>query len=399
MSASAPRTEPARVSAPVTTDRTFPAASSSASTITGSSHPAGAATMMPSIQSESSRRRSGSATSRGVPGRANAFGRSSPSRSPRPAAARTAQTLTLCRRAGLRLRLRRGFRGRRRGLLRSVRTVRAVRREHVVEPFGRRVLVEGLRVHQLGREDLLRLHEHLLLPRGEAFLVIAERQVPHDLSELEDIACLHLVAVVLEPAIPVLRHRSAAAGERLRDLLDHLFVDDLPQPDCLGVLARNVDGHVVVQDLDGQVFALLPQDDALFLLYDRACSVVWIHHLVADLEQAFLPYGSRVYSSRRRRRNAPGAVVKSVSKVPQIGYFFVKIPARSGYSCRYLSTRLCSWSRRSPSRMSRARAVPTPWTASRSRCDARTIASRPSISPTTFWMTVGGRRGMFDRTR
>ena len=97
------RTEPARVSPPVTTDRTFPAASSSASTITGSSQPGGAATMMPSIQSESSRRRSGSATSGRLPSRANAFGRSSPSRSPRPAAARTAHTLTLCGRAGLRL--------------------------------------------------------------------------------------------------------------------------------------------------------------------------------------------------------------------------------------------------------------------------------------------------------
>src|SRR4051795_10921118 len=301
-SASAPRTEPARVSAPVTTDRTFPAASSSASTITGSSHPAGAATMMPSIQSESSRRRSGSATSGRVARRANAFGRASPSRPPPSPAARTAQTLTLCRRAGLRLRLRRGLRGRRRRLLRSV---RAVRGEHLVEPFGRRVLVEGLGVHELGGKDLLRLHEHLLLPRGEAFLVIAERQVPHDLSELEDIAGLHLVAVVLEAAIPVFRHRGAATGERLRDLLDHLLVDDLPQPHRLRVLARNVDGHVVVQDLDGQVLALLPQDDALFLLDDRACSVVWIHHLVADLEQAFLPYGSRVYSARRRRRKRP----------------------------------------------------------------------------------------------
>src|SRR4051794_9819730 len=300
MSASAPRTEPARVSAPVTTDRTFPAASSSASTITGSSHPAGAATMMPSIHSESSRRRSGSATSGRSPSRANAFGRSPSSRSPRPAAARTAHTDTLRRRAGLRLR--RGPGGRRRRLLRSV---RAVRGDHVVEPVRSGLLVEALRVHQFGREDLLRLHEHLLLPRGEALLVIAERQVPHDLSELEDIAGLHLVAVVLEAAIPVLRHRGAATGERLRDLLDHLLVDDLPQPDRFGVLARNVDGHVVVQDLDGQVLALLPQDDALFLLYDRACSVVWIHHLVADLEQAFLPYGSRVYSARRRRRKRP----------------------------------------------------------------------------------------------
>ena len=67
---------------------------------------------------------------------------------------------------------------------------------------------------------------------------------------------------------------------------DHVLADHLPQADLLGILGRDVDRHVVVQDLDRQVLALLTENLALFLLHDRTCSVVWIHHLVADFVQA-----------------------------------------------------------------------------------------------------------------
>ena len=72
-------------------------------------------------------------------------------------------------------------------------------------------------------------------------------------------------------------------------LLDHLLVDHLAKPDLVGVVARDVDGHVVVQDLNRQVLALLPEHLARLALDDRARTVVRIHHLVADLEQADLP--------------------------------------------------------------------------------------------------------------
>src|SRR5690242_19745137 len=75
--------------------------------------------------------------------------------------------------------------------------------ENLVEPETGLVLVHPLRVHQLAGEDLLRLDEHLLLARREPLLVVAQRQVPNDLRELEDVAGLHLVAVVLEAPIPV----------------------------------------------------------------------------------------------------------------------------------------------------------------------------------------------------
>src|SRR5436305_1389235 len=159
-------------------------------------------------------------------------------------------------------------------------------REHVVEPFRRRVFIEVLRVHQLTGEDLLRLDEHLLLARREPLLAVAQRQVPDDFRQFEDVAGLHLVAVVLEAAVPVLGHLRAAARECFDDDLDHVLADDLPEPDLLGVLGGDVDRHVVVQDLDRQILALLAEHLALFLLYDRACPVVWIHHLVADFVQA-----------------------------------------------------------------------------------------------------------------
>src|SRR5919198_1360662 len=177
-------------------------------------------------------------------------------------------------------RLRRGLRRRARGpLLRSaVRGGRGRAGEDAIEPVGRGFLVHLLRVHQLGGEDLLRLDEHLLLTGGQALLAVAEREVPHDLGELEDVAGLHLVAVVLEATVPVLRHLRAAAGEGLHDDLDHVFADHLPEAYLLGVLRRHVHGHVVVQDLDREVLTLLAEDLALFLLHDRPSPVVWIHH-------------------------------------------------------------------------------------------------------------------------
>src|SRR5205807_6268390 len=85
---------------------------------------------------------------------------------------------------------------------------------------------------------------------------------------------------------PVLRHLRAAAGQSLDDDLDHVLADHLPETDLFGVLRGDVDGHVVVQDLDRQVLALLTEHVAPFLLHDRACPVVRIHHLVADFVQA-----------------------------------------------------------------------------------------------------------------
>ena len=119
--------------------------------------------------------------------------------------------------------------------------------------------------------------------------MFAEGEVPHDLGELEDVARLHLVAVVLEAAVPVLRHLGRPARERLDDLVDRSLVDDRSQSDPLRVLARHVHGHVVVEDLDREVLARLAQNLALFLPHDCACAVVRIHHLVADVEQEGLP--------------------------------------------------------------------------------------------------------------
>ena len=47
--------------------------------------------------------------------------------------------------------------------------------------------------------------------------------------------------------------------------LHGLLVDDVAQADLLGVVAWHLDGHVVVQDLDRQVLARLPENLALFL--------------------------------------------------------------------------------------------------------------------------------------
>src|SRR5439155_11260773 len=136
-----------------------PAATSSASRMTGSSQPGGAATTTPSTQSDASSRSRLSASSGRLRRGANAFGRSRPSRSPRPAAASTTQTLNPLRRAYAQALDRcRGSCPRP-----SLASVRADAGQDVLEPLRGLFLVHVLGVHELAREDLLRLDEHLLL--------------------------------------------------------------------------------------------------------------------------------------------------------------------------------------------------------------------------------------------
>src|SRR5919106_4030845 len=177
--------------------------------------------------------------------------------------------------------------------------------ELVVEPGACFVLVHGLGVHELAGEDLLRLHEHLLLAGREPLLLIAEREVPYDLGELEDVAGLHLVAVVLEAAVPVLRHLRAASVQHLEDALHHVLVDYLAEPDAVGVLRRDVHGHVVVKDLDRQVLALLTQNRSRLLLHHGSSAMVGIDDLIADLVQASPPLNQGVKNAAQDACGTP----------------------------------------------------------------------------------------------
>jgi hypothetical protein len=89
---------------------------------------------------------------------------------------------------------------------------------------------------------------------------------------------------VLEPAIPVLGHLGDIVGEDGEHLQHGLLVDDPAQTRQRRVLARNHDGHVVVQDLDGEVLALLTEHLAPLLLEDLTGPMMWIHDVVTKLE-------------------------------------------------------------------------------------------------------------------
>src|SRR5690606_36442958 len=91
------------------------------------------------------------------------------------------------------------------------------------------VLLHGGR--ELGDQDLLRLGEHALLTRGQTLVGLAQREVPHDLGHLEDVARLELLVVGLEAARPVGGHRPVAAAEDLEDLLALLAAHHVAQPD------------------------------------------------------------------------------------------------------------------------------------------------------------------------
>ena len=114
--------------------------------------------------------------------------------------------------------------------------------------------------------------------------MLADGEVADDLGQLEDVAGLDLVAVVLEAPVPVLRHLRDVVREHREHLLDRLLVDHAPQADLGGVLGRDHHRHVVVQDLDGQVLALLTEQILRFLLEDLAGPVVRVDDVVAALE-------------------------------------------------------------------------------------------------------------------
>src|SRR5262249_31017415 len=102
------------------------------------------------------------------------------------------------------------------------------------------------------------------------------------------------------------------------------------------ILGRDVHRHVVVQDLDRQVFPLLTEDCAGLFLHDGACTVVRIHHLVADLVQADPPLSSLTSPERRRaepRRRHHSGYQKVAPKAQYFQGFSTldrKSPAQSG---------------------------------------------------------------------
>src|SRR3954471_18354331 len=119
--------------------------------------------------------------------RMKALGTSAPKRSPAPAPARIPRTLTS-------------------RLLLAQAAATGVR---VAHDFGQVVLglflVHRERVHHLGGQDLAGACVHLLLARREALLELTDCEVADNLGELVDVAGLDLLAVELEPAVPVLR--------------------------------------------------------------------------------------------------------------------------------------------------------------------------------------------------
>ncbi len=110
-------------------------------------------------------------------------------------------------------------------------------------------------------------------------------EIADDLGDLEDVAGLELVAIVLVATAPVLGHPRGVAAQDLEHLIDDVRLDDLAQAGAIGVLDRDHHGHVVVQDLDGEVVALLPEHFFLLDLHDLARTVMRVDDLVTDCIQ------------------------------------------------------------------------------------------------------------------
>src|SRR3954452_10030767 len=243
-------------------DRTGPP-----STESGYENPGGTAT---TTRSQTDRRTSRLHSISGRPAQTtNALGRSDPRRSPRPAAGTMPTTVktSLPKLAGCRWG----------AVPLGVRVP-----DQRIEVLLGLALVHLERVHQLGGEDLLRARVHLLLPRRESLLGLPDREVANDLGQLVHVGRLDLVAVVLEATVPVLRHLADVVAQHGHHARHGLVVDHAPESRPRGVLARDHDGHVVVQDLDRQVQALLAEHRLHLLLEDLAGAVVWVHDVVPD---------------------------------------------------------------------------------------------------------------------
>ena len=166
--------------------------------------------------------------------------------------------------------------------------------EHGVEEGVGLVFVHVAGVHELAREDLLGLREHLLLAGREALVAVPDGEVAHDLGDLEDVAGLELVAVVLVAPAPVLGHLRGVAVQHRENLVDHVGGDDLAQAGAVGGVDGDHDGHVVVQDLDGEVLAQLTADFHVLDLHDLARAVMRVDDLIADSVQDQPPPGRLV---------------------------------------------------------------------------------------------------------
>ena len=141
--------------------------------------------------------------------------------------------------------------------------------------FARPLLVDVEGEGQLGHEDLAGLGEHPLLAGRQALVLVAERQVPHDLGDLVDVAALQLLDVVLEAARPVGRHPRLLLAKDGEHLLDLFVVDDVAQADGVGVVGRHLEGEVAVGEAEDEVLAFFSPKASIFSRFSITAAPWW----------------------------------------------------------------------------------------------------------------------------
>src|SRR5438445_1471895 len=144
---------------------------------------------------------------------------------------------------------------------------------------------------ELGHEDLACLGEHALLTRRQALVLLADRQVPHHLGHLVDVARLQLLDVVLESPGPVRRHASFLLAQHREDLFDLLVVDDFAQADLLGVVGRDHQREVTVRKAEDEILTVRPEDVALLPALDDGSAVMRVDDFVSDVKRHSSPKG------------------------------------------------------------------------------------------------------------
>src|SRR5699024_10957210 len=134
------------------------------------------------------------------------------------------------------------------------------------ELFERLFLRHVEREAQLRNENRASPFEHRLLSRGQATTLIARRQVPYDFHDLVDVAGLHLLLMVLEPAAPVRGFTNIAFADELEQIVDIGFGDRWPHADVIDFVDRNLQHALAVNHLEQEILPFFTTDLELHLL-------------------------------------------------------------------------------------------------------------------------------------
>src|SRR5699024_12255929 len=143
------------------------------------------------------------------------------------------------------------------------------------EELGGLLVVDALRQRQLCDKHLAGLAPHADPAGGQAAVLVAAPQVADDLGDLVDVAGTETLLVGLVAAGPVAGFLDVGLAQHGEHLEQALLADDIAHSDQLGVLRRNLNVQVTLQNLEDEILNGLAVQLALDDFLDLRGPVAW----------------------------------------------------------------------------------------------------------------------------